>query len=100
MKMNATACPTRATTIIANRAGTRAWVSLWNGSAVAELDLKKGTVKRRIELWRPSDSVAPSSHPTAMLLDRNEDILYVAISNAATAKSDGVAAVDLKRDRK
>ena len=84
-------------TVIANRAGTKAWVSLWNGSAVAELDLKKGTVKRRIELWRPFHSVAPSSHPTAMLLNRNEDILYVAISNAATAKSDGVAAVDLKR---
>jgi DNA-binding beta-propeller fold protein YncE len=84
-------------TVIASRAGTKAWVSLWNGSAVAELDLKRGTVKRRIELWRPFDSVAPSSHPTAMLLNRNEDILYVAISNAATAKSDCVAAVDLKR---
>ena len=94
--MNATACPTRATTIIANRAGTRAWVSLWNGSAVAELDLGKGKVTRRIELWHSADPVAPGTHPTTMLLNRSEDTLYVAMPNAATAQSDGVAAVDLK----
>ncbi len=84
-------------TVIANRAGTEAWVSLWNDSAVAELDLKKGTVKRRIELWHPADPVAPGTHPTAMLLNRSEDVLYVTIANAATAQSDGVAAVDLQR---
>jgi DNA-binding beta-propeller fold protein YncE len=84
-------------TVIANRAGTKAWVSLWNDSAVAELDLKKGKVTRRIELGRPADSVAAGSHPTAMLLNHGEDTLYVALSNAAIAKTDGVAAVDLKR---
>jgi DNA-binding beta-propeller fold protein YncE len=84
-------------TVIANKTGTKAWVSLWNDSAVAELDLKKGKVKRRIELWHPADPVAPGSHPTAMLLNRSEDILYVAMANAATAEADGVAAVDLKR---
>jgi DNA-binding beta-propeller fold protein YncE len=84
-------------TVIANRAGTKAWVSLWNASAVAEVDLKKGRVKRRIELWRPADPVAPGSHPTAMVLNLREDILYVAMANAATAEADGVAAVDLKR---
>ncbi|HWX40747.1 MAG TPA: phosphoesterase [Blastocatellia bacterium] len=98
-------------TVIVNRAGTRGWVSLWNGSAVAELDLQQGTVTRRIELWRPSDPVAPprrgsapprrgsapGSHPTAMLLNRSEDTLYVAMSNAATSMGDGVAAVNLKR---
>ncbi len=84
-------------TVIANRAGTKAWVSLWNESAVAELDLKKGEVTRRIELWRPPDPVAPGSHPTAMLLNRSEDVLYVAMANAATPNADGVAAVDLKK---
>jgi DNA-binding beta-propeller fold protein YncE len=82
-------------TVIANKAGTKAWVSLWNDSAVAELNLRKGKVTRRIELWRPSDPVAAGTHPTAMLLSRSEDVLYVAMANAATAKADGVAAVDL-----
>jgi len=84
-------------TVIVNRAGTKAWVSLWNGSAVTELDLKKGKVERRIELWPPSDRVEPGTHPTAMLLNRSEDTLYVAMANAATGKADGVAAVNLKR---
>jgi DNA-binding beta-propeller fold protein YncE len=84
-------------TVIANRARTKAWVSLWNDSAVAELDLGNRKVARRIELWRPSDPVAPGTHPTTMLLNRSEDILYVALANAATAQADGVAAVDLKK---
>ncbi len=84
-------------TVIANRAGTKAWASLWNGSSVAELDLKKGRITRHIALARPADPVAAGSHPTAMLLNHGEDTLYVALSNAAVAKSDGVAAVDLKR---
>ena len=73
-------------TVVANQAGTKAWVSLWNASAVAELDLNKGEVTRRIELWHPSDPVASGTHPTTMLLSRNEDILYVAMANAATAQ--------------
>ncbi len=81
--------------VIANKAGTKAWVSLWNGSAVAELDINKRRVTRHIELWRPSDPVAPGTHPTAMLLSRSEDVLYVALANVATANADGVAAVDL-----
>jgi DNA-binding beta-propeller fold protein YncE len=84
-------------TAIANKTGTKAWVSLWNGSALAELDLKRGKVKRQIDLWRPSDPVAPGTHPTTMLLNRSEDTLYVTMANVATAKADGVAAVDLKR---
>jgi DNA-binding beta-propeller fold protein YncE len=81
--------------VIATKAGTKAWVSLWNGSAVAELDLNKRRVTRHIELWRPSDPVAPGTHPTAMLLSQSEDVLYVALANVATANADGVAAVDL-----
>ena len=84
-------------TVVANNAGTKAWVSLWNDSAVAELDLEKGKVRRRIELWRPSDPVAPGTHPTAMLLNRSEDILYVAMANASTTETDGIAAVELKK---
>jgi len=83
-------------TVVVNRANTKAWVSLWNASSVIELDLAKGAAGRRIELWKPSDPVAPGTHPTAMLLNRNEDTLYVAMANAATARFDGVAAVDLK----
>ena len=84
-------------TTIVNRDGTKAWVSLWNESAVAELDLDTGRILRRIELWRPSDPVAPGTHPTTMLLSRSEGVLYVAMSNAATGEADGIAAVDLKR---
>jgi len=50
-------------TAIANKAGTKAWVSLWNESAVAELDLDTGKIARRIELWPPSDPVAPVHIP-------------------------------------
>src|SRR5258708_1809113 len=32
--------------VIATKAETKAWVSLWNGSAVAELDINKGKVTR------------------------------------------------------
>ena len=84
-------------TVVANHAGTKAWVSLWNDSAVAELDIEKGKVRRRIELWRPPDPVAPGTHPTAMLLNRSEDILYVAMANASTTETDGIAAVELKK---
>ena len=81
-------------TVIANKAGTRAWVSLWNDSAVAELNLESGEVAHRIELMKPSDAIAPGSHPTVMLLSSNEDTLYVVLSN-----SDHVAAIDLKRSQ-
>lgn len=83
-------------TVIANKSGTKAWVSLWNDSAVAELDLISGEITRRIVLWRPPDPVAPGTHPTAMLLNRDEDILYVALANAGVTAADGVAAVNLK----
>ncbi len=86
-------------TVIANHAGTKAWVSLWNGSAVAELDLAKNKVTRRINLWRPSDPVAPGTHPTAMLLNHSEDTLYVALANASATENDGVAVVGLKKGR-
>jgi DNA-binding beta-propeller fold protein YncE len=83
-------------TVVANKSGTKAYVSLWNDSSVAELDLQSGEILRRIALWRPADPVAAGTHPTALLLSRHEDTLYVALGNAGVAAADGVAAVDLK----
>ena len=78
-------------TVVASKAGTKAWVSLWNSAAVAELNLETGKVSRWIDDLRKHDyPSAPSSHPTAMLLSPNEDTLYVALTNA-----DMVVAVDL-----
>ncbi len=66
---------------VATRDGKRAWCSLWNASRVAELDLGNGKVARWIKLKEPEDPVAPGSHPTAMLLNPDEKLLYVALSN-------------------
>src|SRR5271165_721899 len=78
-------------TVIANKAGTKAWVSLWNGSAVAELNLETGQVTRWIDLFKTTPiPTAPGSHPTAMALGSDEAVLYVALSNAPW-----VSAVDL-----
>ncbi len=68
-------------TVIASHDGRRAWCSLWNSSQVAELDLTSGKVVRWIKLKQPEDSLAPGSHPTAMLLSPSEKTLYVALSN-------------------
>jgi len=83
-------------TVVANKAGTKAWVSLWNASAVAELDVTAGKVARWIDLWHFSDPAAPSAHPTALLLGPKEDVLYVALANVGLPNSEGIAAVDLK----
>jgi DNA-binding beta-propeller fold protein YncE len=69
-------------TVVATRDGRRAWCSLWNASSVAELDLKKGTVTRRIPLLAPKEPTGPGSHPTGLLLSPDETLLYVALSNA------------------
>jgi DNA-binding beta-propeller fold protein YncE len=82
-------------TVVVNREGTKAWVSLWNASAVAELDIVGGKVARRIELWHSSAPAASGVHPTSLLLNRGENILYVALSNAGDIRCDGIAAVDL-----
>ena len=37
-------------TVIANKSGTKAWVSLWNTSSVAELNLQTGNVARWIKV--------------------------------------------------
>jgi DNA-binding beta-propeller fold protein YncE len=78
-------------TVIVNKAGTKAWCSLWNYSSVAELSLETGKVEIWHDLLGSPYMLAPGSHPTAMLLSPKEDMLYVALSNA-----DVVVAVDLR----
>lgn len=68
--------------VVATRDGHHAWVSLWNASTVAELDLKKNEIKRWIPTLPPADPLAPGSHPTALLLNPDEKLLYVALANA------------------
>jgi DNA-binding beta-propeller fold protein YncE len=77
-------------TVVANNAGTKAWVSLWNGSAIAAIDLQSSKIGW-IDLRTFSDPLVPGSHPTTMLLNRAEDTLFVAAANA-----DGIAGVDLR----
>ncbi len=67
--------------VVVNRDGTRAWCSLWNGSQVAELDLRAGKVVRQIGLLPPEVAIDASSHPTALLLSPDERRLYVTLSN-------------------
>ena len=68
----------------------RAFVALWNASEIVELDLAKGTVGRKLALLRPSDPVAPGSHPCALEFSPNGKTLYVALAN-----HDAVAAVNV-----
>jgi len=68
--------------VVVTKDGATGFVSLWNASRVAELDLVSGKVRRMIELDLPKSSIAPGSHPTAMLLSEDERWLYVTLSNA------------------
>jgi DNA-binding beta-propeller fold protein YncE len=82
--------------VIVNKAGTKAWVSLWNASAVAELDLKTGKVTDLYSVFLRADSTAPSTHPTAMVLNSAEDTLYLTPSNT---DFEFVVAFDLEQRR-
>ena len=59
----------------------RAFVALWNASEVVELDLKRGTVGRKLALLKPTDPIAPGTHPCAMEISPDGNTLYVALSN-------------------
>ena len=61
--------------------GRRGFVSLWNASGVAELDLPKGNVRRFIPLRKPTSPLAGGSHPTALLLNRDNSKLFVALTD-------------------
>jgi len=71
--------------------GKRGYVSLWNASTVAELDLVKGRVRRKIELEKPTSATTGGSHPTALLLNRDNSLLFVALTNR-----DQVVALDTR----
>ncbi len=75
---------------VVTKDGRRGFVSLWNASQVAELDLEHGRILRRIDLLPPEAATAPGSHPTAMLFSPDGKLLYVALSNA-----DAVAVVQV-----
>jgi DNA-binding beta-propeller fold protein YncE len=62
------------------RDGRRAWCSLWNASEVAELNLERGDIVRRIPLAKPEAETR--GHPSALLLSADEKTLYVTLSNA------------------
>ena len=61
--------------------GKRGYVSLWNASAVAELDLVSGRVVRIIPLRKPARPLDGGSHPTALLLNHDDTALFVALTN-------------------
>jgi DNA-binding beta-propeller fold protein YncE len=69
--------------------GARAYVALWNASEIVELDLTSKTLGRKLPLLKPSDPMAPGSHPCAFQLSPDGKTLYVALANR-----DAVAAVN------
>ncbi|MFZ1085265.1 MAG: beta-propeller fold lactonase family protein [Terracidiphilus sp.] len=68
----------------------RAFVALWNASKIVELNLADGTVGRKLSLLKPSNPIAPGTHPCALELSPNGKTLYVALANR-----DAVAAVNV-----
>lgn len=80
--------------VVVTRDGKRAFCSLWNASEVAELDLDRGKVVRRIPLLKPQSGTDPGSHPTALLLSADGQLLFVALSN-----NDAVAVVDAAKGK-
>ncbi len=77
--------------VTATRDGRRGFVALWNGSAVAELDLRGGRVAGTLPLSPAADAVSPGSHPAALAFSPDESVLYVALANR-----DAVAAIVLR----
>jgi DNA-binding beta-propeller fold protein YncE len=69
---------------------TRAFVALWNASEVVELDLKKGTLGRKLALLKPESAIAPGTHPCALEISSDGRTMYVALANR-----DVVAAVNV-----
>jgi DNA-binding beta-propeller fold protein YncE len=70
---------------------SRAFVALWNSSEIVELDLKKGTVGRKLPLLKPENAVAAGTHPCAFEMSADGRTLYVALANR-----DAVAAVNVE----
>jgi len=80
--------------VVATRDGRRAWVSLWNTSQVAELDLEHGKVVRTLQCSSTeaqncviSSAGRPSGHASALALTPDEKWLYVAFANCDTVQA-------------
>jgi DNA-binding beta-propeller fold protein YncE len=82
--------------VAVNRDGTRAYVALWNGSAVAELDLTNGKIVKQLPLLAPRESTAPSSHPAAFAWSRDGKTLYVALANRDAVAALRVGGAELR----
>jgi len=76
--------------LIVPKLGGRAFVALWNASEIVELDLMGGKVSRKLDLLKPTNPIAPGTHPCAFEISPDEKTLYVALANR-----DVVAAVDI-----
>jgi DNA-binding beta-propeller fold protein YncE len=85
--------------VAASRDGRRAWVALWNGSEVAELDLHAGRILQKLPLLAPVRPTDPSSHPMAMTLSPDEKTLYVALANRDAVAAVGVAGPAMRLER-
>ena len=72
------------------KGGARAFAALWNASEVVELDLRRGTVGRKLALLKPASAVAPGTHPSALEFSPDGRTLYAALSNR-----DAVAALNV-----
>lgn len=70
--------------------GARGFIALWNASEIVELDLKKGEVKRKLPLLKPSLPTAAGTHPCAFTLSPDGKTLYVALANR-----DAIAAINI-----
>jgi len=73
---------------------SRAFVALWNASEVVELDLKTGTVGRKVALLKPTVATAAGTHPIVLEIAPDGKTLYVALANR-----DAVAAVNLDKEQ-
>ena len=69
---------------------TRAFVALWNASEVVELNLNGGSIGRRLALLKPTNAVAPGTHPCALEISPDGRTMYAALANR-----DAVAAVNI-----
>jgi DNA-binding beta-propeller fold protein YncE len=80
--------------VAVSKDGAHAWVSLWNTSAVGEIDLKAGTVLGRNPMLASASSTDASAHPTTLLLSNDGKRLFVCLSNV-----DSVAQINLETGR-
>ncbi|WP_035348419.1 bifunctional YncE family protein/alkaline phosphatase family protein [Edaphobacter aggregans] len=71
---------------------SRAFVALWNASEVVELDLKTGTVGRKVALLKPSSPTAAGTHPIVLEIAPDGKTMYVALANR-----DAVVAVNIDK---